>query len=75
MSRFLKLFQRRYGAESYELDLGADDLKVDLSFLKPLTAYEVRLIAVNDIGKSNAHSIVLNTSGKFLNFPAFGSTL
>ncbi|VBB33698.1 unnamed protein product [Acanthocheilonema viteae] len=51
-----------YGGESFELDLGADDLKVDLSFLKPLTTYEVKLIAVNDVGNSNAHSIVLNTS-------------
>uniref|UniRef100_A0A1I8EMT3 Immunoglobulin I-set domain-containing protein n=1 Tax=Wuchereria bancrofti TaxID=6293 RepID=A0A1I8EMT3_WUCBA len=53
---------KHYDAESFELDLGADDLKVDLSFLKPLTTYEVKLIAVNDVGSSNAHSIVLNTS-------------
>ncbi|MCP9265507.1 Dual specificity mitogen-activated protein kinase kinase 4 [Dirofilaria immitis] len=53
---------KHYGADSFELDLGADDLKVDLSFLKPLTTYEVKLIAVNDVGNSNAHSIVLNTS-------------
>uniref|UniRef100_A0A1I7VCU7 Immunoglobulin I-set domain-containing protein n=1 Tax=Loa loa TaxID=7209 RepID=A0A1I7VCU7_LOALO len=53
---------KHYGAESFELDLGADDLKVDLSFLKPLTTYEVKLIAVNDVGNSNAHSVMLNTS-------------
>lgn len=53
---------KHYDTESFELDLGADDLKVDLSFLKPLTTYEVKLIAVNDVGSSNAHSIVLNTS-------------
>ncbi|VDK28342.1 unnamed protein product [Gongylonema pulchrum] len=41
--------------------MGADDLRVDLSFLKPLTAYEVKVIAVNDVGNSNARSIVIST--------------
>ncbi|VDM99465.1 unnamed protein product, partial [Onchocerca ochengi] len=53
---------KQYDADSFELRLGADDLKVDLSFLKPLTTYEVKLIAINGVGNSNAHSIVLNTS-------------
>ncbi|VDM92035.1 unnamed protein product [Litomosoides sigmodontis] len=53
---------KHYSAESFELDLGADNLEVDLSFLKPLTTYEVKLIAVNSIGNSDAHSVVINTS-------------
>lgn len=52
------------------MDIGADDLKADLTFLKPLTTYEVKLIAVNDVGNSNAHTTVLKTSGN-VDFHAF----
>ncbi|VDN01998.1 unnamed protein product [Thelazia callipaeda] len=53
---------RQYGSESYELDLGVDHLTANLPFLKPLTTYEIKLIAVNDIGNSNAYISSLTTS-------------
>ncbi|VDM45100.1 unnamed protein product [Toxocara canis] len=53
---------REFAAEVNELQLSADQTNVDLTLLKPLTTYEVRLMAVNDVGNSNPYTVVLNTS-------------
>ncbi|VDK47895.1 unnamed protein product [Anisakis simplex] len=52
---------RELANDMSEIQLSGDERSVELSLLKPLTEYEVRLIAVNDVGNSHPFTTVLKT--------------
>lgn len=61
-------FKKEYVDEGQMIQLHSNDLKIDLSFLKPLSIYEVKLLAVNSVGESSAYSLILDTPGLIFPF-------
>uniref|UniRef100_F1KSA8 Neural cell adhesion molecule 1 n=1 Tax=Ascaris suum TaxID=6253 RepID=F1KSA8_ASCSU len=65
---------REIASDFDEVQLNADQTSIDLKLLKPLRKYEIRLVAVNDVGNSNPYMVILNTS-EYTNEDQRGTTI